>query len=103
MSKSLMEYAAMGSSELAKMIDRELPEHEVGQFYKWLDEKMGMKFTTACNVAEDEIVAAQKEGNYNKAKLAFAEWAKQILDNVDQYRKEKKLDETRIFLDSLLK
>jgi len=98
-----MDYLSMKPSALSGALEREISDDERGHFYRWMDDTKDGAFSNACLELHRMILVAEKEENYAKSHYAFAVWTKKMCDNIEEYRREKGLDESKIFLDSLIK
>lgn len=103
MPRPLMDYLSMKPSALAGALEREISDEERGFFYRWMDDEKNGAFSDACLELHQQIVIANEEENYAKSHYAFAVWTKKMCDYIEEYRREKGLDESKIFLDSLNK
>lgn len=103
MSDALRDYYSMSAYEITCLFDREIPDDHKGAFYSWIEETHNGAFSKAYSKFYTESLKAEKDGNLAKQSYAFIEFIKTMVGFAPEYRKEKKLDETEIFLDSLTK
>lgn len=103
MSDTLRDYYSMSAYEITCLFDREIPDDHKGTFYSWIEESFDGAFSKAYGRFLSESARAESEGNLARQSYAFIEFIKTMIGFAPEYRKEKKLDETEIFLDSLTK
>lgn len=103
MSKQMSDYYSLSPQQIIAVFDREIPESHLGRFYRWMDEKRGGAFSKAYGKYMSETILAQTQNNFAKCNLLFLELMKSMLDLTSEYRIEMGLDESKIFIDSLVK
>lgn len=105
MSKPIEYYTGLHKSQLTVEFTRELNEKYHGDFYEWLNQRYDNLFEKLCdeiNSSCDEYLNGKKD-YYAERKLhtVIASHFKVLIDCAGKYRKEKGLDETSHFLNSL--
>jgi len=103
MSKSLTEYLSITPSQITNLFDREIPEDHLGRFYRWMEDRKSGAFSRAYGKFMSDTIYAQSQKDFLKCNVVFVEFMKSLLDVTSEYRLEMGLDESKIFIDSLVK
>lgn len=103
MQKSIGYYTGLTVSQMIEDFEREVGIENLGRFYNWADQSRDHAFSKAAsklNIACERF--AQKEMNWIEYVTENAKYYETMSSLASEFRKEKGLDETRIFLDSLV-
>jgi hypothetical protein len=102
MSKPMSYYETLTASQLITEFEREIPSSHIGMFYRWLglefDERTD-RLEEACNKFLESDRSAKSIVEFHKAQC---EHFKFLIDMAHWYKKEKGIDETKTFLQSLI-
>lgn len=103
MQKSVEYFSRLTTSQMMDDFERELGPAHLGAFYNWADNKHDNAFSKA---ATRMTLACQRRMENRIDELEYkreqATYFSSMTQLAERYRKEKGLDETRLFLDSLL-